>query len=145
MGYTIRHLVAKPGGVEKISTAKMERVWLRDERWPEYAGQELKILSLTLEVERTKILPVVRVLPYRTRLTADGLPDPGDVWRAKKRMARALDSYLSKPPTAEEQIAHLQEDASYFWEPTEGQWMQSAELLGVPVADLKAARFREPG
>ena len=141
MGNTIRHLVAKQGRVEKISTAKMLRVWLRGERWTEYAGQELKVMEVAVEVERTKILRVLRVLPYRTRFDADGRPHPDDLWNAKKRMARTLEV---KPPTAEEQIAHLQEDASHFWEPTESEWAQAAELLGVRVADLLKAKWRPP-
>jgi hypothetical protein len=142
MGHTSRHLVAKPGGVEKLSTAKLHRVWLRGEQWAEYAGQELKVMEVALEVERTKILRVVRVLPYRTRFDADGRPHPDELWNAKKRMARTLEV---KPPTAEEQIAHLQEDASHFWEPTESEWAQAAELLGVRVSDLLEAKWRPPG
>jgi hypothetical protein len=139
MGNTIRHLVAKDGRVEKISTAKILRVWLRGERWPEYAGQELKVMELALEVDRTKILRVLRVLPYRTRFDAEGRPHRDELWKAKKRMARTLESKL---PTAEEQIAHLQEDASHFWEPTDTEWAQAAGLLGVLVSDLVEAKWR---
>jgi len=52
MGYSTRYFVATPSGrVEKISAARLMRVWFRGERWPEYAGQELKLLEVAVEVD----------------------------------------------------------------------------------------------
>lgn len=138
MGVSTRRFVATASGrIEKISSARVTRVWLQGESWPEYAGQELKMLEVSVEVDRTRVLRVLRVLPYRTRLDAQGRPDPGELWRAQERIRRALGSYIGRPPTIDERIAHLQADASYFWEPTDSEWSQAAVLLGVPAADLK--------
>lgn len=67
MGYSLRFLVAKNGRVQKISAAKLNCVHFDGERWPEVAGQELKLMELALEVDRTRILRVLRVLPYRAQ------------------------------------------------------------------------------
>lgn len=144
MGYSLRFLVAKNGRVQKISAAKLNCVHFDGERWPEVAGQELKLMELALEVDRTRILRVLRVLPYRAQFDADGRPHPGELQNAHKRMVRALDSYTSKSTSVEREIAQLEADASYFWEPTEGEWLLAAELLGVRASDLKKAKFRPP-
>jgi hypothetical protein len=142
MGTSSRRLmVTELGRMEKVSTAKMQRVWFKGERWSELAGQEVKMLEVAIEVERTRILRVYRVLPYRARFDADGRPHPDEIKRAMVRMSRVLGG---QPATVDDQIAALQADASHFWEPTESQWEQSAHLLGVPVGDLKAAQFRMP-
>jgi hypothetical protein len=130
--------------MEKVSTAKLQRVWFKGERWQELAGQEVKMLEVAVEVERTRILHIYRALPYRMLFDADGRPHPGNMSRAVLRRSRAIGAYIGKPASMDEHIAALQADANYFWEPTEGQWMQAAELLGVPLEDLKAARFRTP-
>jgi hypothetical protein len=117
----------------------MERIWLHGERWPECAGQEVKLMEVALEVDRTRILRVLSALPHRVQFTADGRPNPDDPWNAKTRIERA---FTSTSPTAEEQIEHLQADASYFWEPTENEWAKAAYLIGVRVADLRKAKFR---
>jgi hypothetical protein len=143
MGTSSRRLMATESGrMEKVSTAKMQRVWFKGERWSELAGQEVKMLEVAVEVERTRILRVYSVLPYRTRFDADGRPHPDNITQAHVRMRRALGSYIGQPATMDDQIAALQADASHFWEPTESQWAQAAELLGVPLDELKAARFR---
>jgi len=128
--------------MEKVSTAKMQRVWFKGERWQELAGQEVKMLEVAVEVERTRILHIYRALPYRMLFDADGRPHRWNVARAVLRRGHAIGSYIGKPASMDEHIAALQADANYFWEPTESQWMQAAELLGVAVDELKAARFR---
>jgi hypothetical protein len=117
------------------------RVWFRGEQWPEYAGQELKLLEVAVEVDHARVLRVMCALPYRTRFDVEGRPDQEELQRAKVRVGRILGPRLR---TTDEQIADLQADASHFWEPTESEWSQAADLLGVRVNDLRNARYRPP-
>lgn len=79
--------------------------------------------------------------PIPTRFDVEGRPDQEELQRAKVRVGRILGPRLR---TTDEQIADLQADASHFWEPTESEWSQAADLLGVRVNDLRNARYRPP-
>lgn len=95
MGLSLRFLVfpEHPGRAVGVPTSKMERVWLGKEPWPEYAGQELKALEVVVEVEKRRVLNVLRVLPYRTRLGKTGArirTKPGSKWLVTLAHQRAL-------------------------------------------------------
>jgi hypothetical protein len=144
MGLSFREFMATPSGrIEKVSFAKIQRIWFKNERWPEVAGQELKMLNVMVEVDHRKVLRVLRALPTRWRVDANG--DIDRRW-AQHRAAARVDAYiqrrLNRPTTTDAEIARLEADANYFWEPTESEWNQVADLLGVPVADLKASQHR---
>ena len=146
MGYSSRQFMATPSGrIEKVSFAKLHRIWFKNERWPEVAGQEVKMLEVSVEVDRTRVVRVLRVLPYRRSVDADGDIDRDrELHRGAERYDAYLKRRLNRPTTMDAEIARLEADANYFWEPTESEWNQVAALLGVPVADLKASQHR-PG
>jgi hypothetical protein len=144
MGLSFREFMATPSGrIEKVSFAKIQRIWFKNERWPEVAGQELKMLNVMVEVDHRKVLRVLRALPTRWRVDANGDIDRrGAQHRAAARVDAYIQRRLNRPTTTDAEIARLEADANYFWEPTESEWNQVADLLGVPVADLKASQHR---
>jgi hypothetical protein len=97
---TMLQAVREIGATRPSSTAETTRT--------DYAGQELKALEVVVEVEKRRVLNVLRVLPYRTRLGKDGRPHKDE---ARKQMARA---FSGNPTTIDEQIARLQADAELF-------------------------------
>lgn len=103
----------------------------------------LKMLNVMVEVDHRKVLRVLRALPTRWRVDANGDIDRrGAQHRAAARVDAYIQRRLNRPTTTDAEIARLEADANYFWEPTESEWNQVADLLGVPVADLKASQHR---
>lgn len=105
-------------------------------QWPSvgrvrYGERESRMLEVMLEVDRRRVVRVLRVLPHRVLLTPDGRYDQLE---NGKMLSRALD--LISSPKA---IERLQLDASRFWTLNDTQWLNVQFAIGLPLAQLRAA------
>jgi hypothetical protein len=101
-----------------------------EEMLSDWAGREVKVLEVIVEVEGRTILRPIRVLPHRVPVGRDGKVSMRARWRVSDLLA---------PKTVETAIRELERDASYFWIPTELHWSALGHLLKLPVPELKRA------
>jgi hypothetical protein len=133
MGYGLRYYLAEDDTTLKRVSAARYRRWLaqRERLPPDRAGRELALLEVIAEVDRQRVLGVVRLLPVRHFVRADGRLDLIAATRLALKRVDLLERLGERDPEA--QIAELEADANYLWWPTDAH----LEALG-------AALFRRP-
>jgi hypothetical protein len=132
MGVALRYVIADESGrLARIPTARWERAFHERESLPEYAGQEL----------RRVVEQVIRVLPFRIRVRPNGRLD---VKGHAKLAVRRLSLFTEDAVDVEHEIARLELDANYFWEPEQVHWRALSEILGVPRRRLEQRIYRPP-
>jgi len=142
MGVTLRYVVSDESGrLAWIPTARWERAFHEKESLPEYAGQELKVIEVVLAVNRRAIEQVIRVLPFRIRVRRNGRLD---VRGHAKLAVRRLSLFTEDTVDIEHEIARLELDANYFWEPEQVHWRALSEILRVPRSQLEQRIYRPP-
>jgi hypothetical protein len=132
VGLSLRLFIASDADLAAVSQAKWMRIHRGQERLPQYAGREVRLLEAVVEVDHRVVLRPVAVLAYRVFVDRHGIIDRH---AQHARFIDALHDY-TKLRTMESEIAKLQRDASYFWVPTEEHWSMLGRALGLPVADL---------
>ena len=150
MGYRLRYFIAEDGGtLTRVPLAVYHRWFSEGEALPSHrAGRELRLLEVVLDVDRRRVVDVLRILPVRQHVRKDGRLDVRAAMQAAlKRIA--LPGYLgTRGPDA--LIEELQADANYFWWPTDvqlealGSALLGRSLSRTELADLWAVVVR-PG
>jgi hypothetical protein len=142
MGVALRYVIADESGrLSRIPAARWERAFHEKESLPEYAGQELKVTEVALAVNRRVVEQVIRVLPFRIRVRPNGRLD---VRGHAKLAVRRLSLFTEDAVDVEHEIARLELDANYFWEPEQVHWRALSEILGVPRSRLEQRLYRPP-
>jgi len=142
MGVALRYVIADESErLARIPTARWERAYHEKESLPEYAGQELKVIEVAVEVNRRVVEQVIRVLPFRIRVRPNGRLD---VRGHAKLAVRRLSLFTEDAVDVEHEIAKLQLDANYFWEPEQVHWRALSNLLGIPRSWLEQRIYRPP-
>ena len=132
MGTATRYFIAdERGGLSKISKVRWEGAFFRNERLLEYAGRELKMIDVTVEVHGHHTKRVLRILPTRVPILSDGGVDIDSVMKICFRQAGLVSR---RPVDPYQQIAKLEADANYFWELDLGHWRALSRMLGVHTA-----------
>ena len=150
MGYRLRYFIAEDdGALTRVSTAKCHRWFSDDEALPPgRAGQELRLLEVVVDVDRRRVMDVVRILAVRHRVREDGRFDASAAMRLAMKRLDILDRAREGDP--ETQIEELEADANYFWWPTDAQIEAVGTVLlrrppsPAQFAELRAAMFK-PG
>ena len=143
MGYTVWHFLREPDGrLSRVPSARWWRLWHGAERWPERAGQDLETLEVTLEVDHRVVIRLLRVLPVRLRVAADGRLDQEHHSRVAMRRLDTL-FHEDRPPSVTELIGQLEADANYFWEPTRAELAVLADRLGRTPPEVERAVYRQ--
>lgn len=132
MGYALRYFIAEDDGtLTRVPAARCQRWFSRDEALPaHWAGQELRLLEVVVDVDRRRVTDVLRILPVRHHVQEDGRLDAsGAMRRALKRLEIA-----ERVATGdrEAQIEELEADANHFW------WPADPQLEALGRALLKA-------
>lgn len=142
MGCTVWHFLREGDGrLSRVPSARWWRLWRGSEHWPERAGQDLEMLEVTLEVNHRIVRRLLRVLPVRLRIAADGRLDQGQHSRlAMRRLDRLF--HEDRPPSVAELIGQLEADANYFWEPTSAELAGLADRLGRTPPEVERAVYR---
>ena len=146
MGYGLRYFIAEDNGMlTRVPAVKYHRWLADDEAVPsERAARELKLLEVVIEVERRRVVGVLRILPVRHQADENGHLDAGAAMRRAQKRADLLWRL-----DASAQIDQLEADANSFWWPTDLQLEAlGTALFGRPPgrahAELRAVVFR-PG
>ena len=150
MGYRLRYFVAEEDGtLTRVPTARYRRWFSEGEVLPAArTGREFRLLEAVVDVDRHRVVGVLRILPVRHWVGSDGRLDA----RAAMRMAvnrLEIGEQVSAGNVAA-QIEELQADANHFWWPTDAhiEALASALLKRPPspaeLAELGAVLFR-PG
>ena len=151
MGYSLRYFIAEDdGSLTRVPTAKCHR-WFPDGEAlpPGRAGHELRLLEVVVDVDRRRVMDVLRVLPVRHHVRADGRLDASTAMRLALKRLDLLDRARAGDPRA--QIEELEADANYFWWPTDAQLRALGTVLlkrppsPTQVAELRAAVFKPGG
>lgn len=150
MGYSLRCFIAEDDGtVTRVPTAEYHRWFFDGEALPaDRAGRELKLLEVVAEMDRHRVVDVLRILPFRHRVGEDGRLDAS----AATRMAlkRLEISWRVCAGDVWAQIEELEADANHFWSLTDAQLTALGTLLlrrppgPARLAELRAVVFR-PG
>jgi len=149
MGYRLRYFIAEDdGGLTRVPTARCHRWFSDDEALPPgRAGQELRLLEV-VDVDRRRVMNVLRVLPVRHRVREDGRLDASAAMRLALKRLDILDRARAGDPRT--QIEELEADANYFWWPTDAQLEALGTMLlerpssPTQLAELRATVFK-PG
>ncbi len=150
MGYRLRLFVAQDDGrLTHVPVVTYHRWFVDDEALlADRAGRELRLLEVVVEVERRRVVNVLRILPVRYCVGADGRLDTS---AAMRLAAKQLDiRWRLDAGDASAQIDQLEADANWFWWPTDAQIETlGTALLGrlpspVQVLELWGVVFR-PG
>ena len=150
MGYGLRYFIAEDdGSLTRVPAAKCHRWFADDEALPaDRAGRELRLLEVVVEVERRRVLDVLRILPVRNQAREDGRLDVSAAMRLAMKRLDIL--WRLDAGDASAQIDQLEADANSFWWPTDTQLEAlGTALLGRPpswaqLLELRAVVFR-PG
>ncbi len=150
MGYGLRYFIAEDDGrLTRVPAVRYHRWSVDDEALPAArAGRELRVLEVAVEVERHRVVDVLRILPVRHWAGEDRRLD---VSAAMRLALKRLDiRWRVEAGDASAQIDQLEADANWFWWPTDVQLEAlGAALLGRPpnpvqLVELRAVVFR-PG
>jgi hypothetical protein len=142
MGVALRYVISDESGrLARIPTARWERAFHEKESLPEYAGQELKVIEVAVKVNGRVVGQVIRVLPFRIRVRPNGYLD---IRGHSKLAVRRLSLFTEDAVDVEHEIARLELDANYFWEPEQVHWRALSEILGVPRRWLEQRIYRPP-
>jgi len=140
MGVALRYVIADESGrLVRIPTARWERVFHEKESLPEYAGQELRVIEVALAVNRRIVEQVFRVLPFRIRVRPNGQLD---IRGHAKIAVRRLGLLAEDTVDVEHEIARLELDANYFWEPEQVHWRALGKIIGIPRSQLERRIYR---
>lgn len=149
MGYGLRYFIAEDNGMlTRVPAVKYHRWLADDETVPlERAARDLKLLEVVVEVERWRVVDVLRILPVRHQADENGHLDAGAAMRRAQKRADLL--WRLDAGDASAQIDQLEADANSFWWPTDLQLEAlGTALFGRPPrpahAELRAVVFR-PG
>ena len=150
MGYSLRYFIAEDdGALTRVPTAKCHRWFSDDEALPPgRAGQELRLLEVVVDVDRRRVMDVLRILAVRHRVREDGRLDASAAMRLAVKRLDILDRAREGDPWT--QIEELEADANYFWWPTDAQIEALGTVLlkrppsSAQCAELRAAMFK-PG
>jgi hypothetical protein len=129
------------GGFTRIPNARWERAFFKNEPLPEYVGQEFKMIDVALRVHGHRTKQVLRVLPTRLQVLADGRVDVEGHMQLAFRRAGLVSR---RPVDPDQQIAKLEADANYFWVLEPGHWQALSRMLGVRARALKTRIYRPP-
>ncbi len=144
MGYGLRWFIAEDDeAVTRVPAATCER-WFDGEALPAArAGRDLKLLEVVVDMDRHHGVDVLRILPFRQGVRADGRLDVSAATRLAMKRVDLLGPV--DPADAAAQIEQLEADANYFWWPTEGQLRALGTVLlkrpptSLQLVDLRAA------
>ena len=140
MGVALRYVISDESGrLTRIPTARWGRAFHEKESLPEYAGQELKVIEVAVKVNGRVVEQVIRVLPFRIRVRPNGRLD---VRGHSKLAVRRFSLFTEDAMDVEHEIAKLELDANYFWEPEQVHWRALSSLLGVPRSQLERRIYR---
>jgi len=140
MGVALRYVIAgESGRFARIPTARWHRAFHEKESLPEYAGQELKVIEVAVKVIGPVVEQVIRVLPFRIRVRPNGYLD---IRGHSKLAVRRLSLSTEDAADVEHEIAKLELDANYFWEPEQVHWRALSDLLRVPRSQLERSIYR---
>lgn len=126
VGYSVRYFLAEDhGNLTRVPRATYRRWFSVGDALPdERAGCELRLLEVLLEVDRHSVVGVLRILPFRQRVRADGRLDVDAAMRLAHKRLDILGSDHAVDPHA--QIEQLEVDANSFWWPAQ----EHLEALG---------------
>jgi hypothetical protein len=142
LGTATRHFIAdERGGLSKLSKVRWEGAFFRNERLLEYAGRDLKMIDVTVEVHGHHTERVLRILPTRVPILSDGRVDVEGFMKLSFRQAGLVSR---RPVDPYQQIAKLEADANYFWEMEVGHWRALSRMLGVPTRVLRELIYQPP-
>jgi hypothetical protein len=142
MGVALRYVIAQESGsFARIPTARWNRAFHEKESLPEYAGQELRVIEVALEVHERVVERVIRVLPFRIKVRLNGYLD---IRGHAKLASRRLSLFTEDAVEPEHMIATLELDANYFWELEQVHWRALSNLLRVPRDWLEQRIYRPP-
>ncbi len=142
MGIALRYVIAEESGrFARVPTARWDRAFHEKETLPEYAGQELKVIEVAVEVQGRVVKRVIRVLPFRIRVRPNGYLD---IRGHAKLAVRRLSLFTEEVVNVEHEIAKLELDANYFWEPEQAHWRALSNLLEIPRSWLEQRIYRPP-
>jgi hypothetical protein len=108
----------------------------------------LKFLEVVVDVDRCRVVGLLRVLPSRQSVREDGRLDVSAAMRLAMKRVDLLGP--ADPGDAATQIARLEADADYFWWPTDellrtvGAALLKRPPTSLQLVDLRAAVVR-PG
>jgi hypothetical protein len=107
------------------------------------SGRDLKLLEVVVDMERYRVVGVLRILPFRHGVLGDGRLNVSAAMRLAMKRVDLLGSV--DPGDTAAQIERLEADANYFWWPTDAllRAMGTALLKRSPTAsqlvDLRVA------
>ncbi len=125
MGVTLwRFLRSTDGSMQSFSRSRFERFYKREEKLPDYAGNQAVIVSLAVEMENRKPVRVIRVWWARYKIDRDGVWDEQHESEAlsdamKLIDARRKDLFAESPPPIEALLGEIAIHASRVWEPSQ--------------------------
>ncbi len=143
MGYGLRYFIAEDDGtLARVPAAKCHRWFADDEALPaDRAGRELRLLEVVVEVDRRRVLDVLRILPVRYQAREDGRLDVSAAMRLAMKRLDIL--WRLDAGDASAQIDQLEADANSFWWPTDTQLETlGTALLGRPPGPSQAVELR---
>lgn len=150
VGYSLRYFIADDdGGLTRVPATKYHRWFLDGEALPPgRGGRELRLLEVVVDVDRHRVVDVIRILPVRHHLREDGRLDASTAMRLALKRLDILGRVRAGDPSA--QIEQLEADANYFWLPTDAQLEALGPVLlkrplgPAQFAELRATVF-QPG
>ena len=150
MGYRLRYFIAEDDGrLTRVTAVKYHRWSVDDEALPAArAGRELRFLEVAVEVERHRVVDVLRILPVRHWAREDRRLDVSAAMRLALKRLDIRWRVEAGDPSAH--IDQLEADANWFWWPADARLEAlGAALLGrspspAQLVALRAVVFR-PG
>lgn len=148
MGHGLRSFSAEDDStLTRVPAVKCGRWFDGDEVLPaDWAGRELRLLEVVVEVERRRVVDVLRILPVRHQVGEGGRLDMSAAMRRAQKRLGIL--WRLDAGDASARIDQLEADANSFWWPTDRQLEAlGTALLGRPpdpaqCVELRAVLFR---
>ena len=135
--HSVHYFVVTGDTVTAIPPARWSRITEGAEPLAGHTGPDAQLLEVVTTLEAGRRPSVVRVLPTRRKLREDGTLAVGAA------LSDAMLFAFGDPSTSEDAMRRLQQDASYFWRPSDAQLAEVATRLdGVSPDDLKQALQR---
>jgi hypothetical protein len=134
MGLGIRYfLFEESGKVVSIAQARMDRLLHSQESLPRYAGQRVRIATLTFETDGRKLVSILRHDFWAMHLRKDGFVDEEkriEGIRSVLNMRGRTDVKREGPVVdINPKLDRRRFENEYRWKPTAEEWLKLDELV----------------
>ena len=126
MGLSVRTFIFdEDGSMMKIGIGKYDRLWRREEAFPEYAGKKLRCSQVCIQLENRRPVDIIRVDYIFISFDRDGYIDAGEVERkmqfAGNMLGPIFSDYESNILDMGPDISRRLYSEEFMWTPTSSE------------------------